>query len=91
MQMHRFLTVCAYSLLSVSPRRRNIDPLLAAGADIVANDLYCRMVVVGRPMVEYKAAIVIATVDYVVIIFRCTIISKCILNLGYSPCLVIIT
>ena len=78
------LTVCAPSWCWRARQWGNIDPLLAAGADIVSKGLYCRRIVVGWPMVEYKAAFLITTVDYFNIIFRCTIISKCTLNLVYN-------
>ena len=42
------------------------------------------MMVVGWPTDEFKAAIAIETVDYLIFIFRCTIRCKCILHLGYS-------
>ena len=38
---------------------------------------------VGWPMDEFKAAIAIETVDYLFFIFRCTIITKYRINLGY--------
>ena len=58
---------------------------------IVAGNIYCRWMPVGWPMHKFKASIAIETVDYLIFIFRCTIISKCILNLGYSSYVVIIT
>ena len=58
---------------------------------IVAGNMYCRWMPVGWPMHKFKASIAIETVDYLIFIFRCTIISKCILNIGYSSYVVIIT
>ena len=56
-----FLTVCAPSCCWGARQWGNIDPLLAAGADIVAEGLYCQMMVVGWSRDEYKAAFLIAT------------------------------
>ena len=43
-----------------------------ADADIVAGCLYCRRIVVGWSRDQYKAAFLISTVDYLIIILDAT-------------------
>ena len=50
--------------------------------------VYCRLMVVGWPMDQYKVAVAIATCRQYNYYFRCTIITKCRINLGFSQYLV---